>query len=233
MILIKLWTPKNPEYALTLPLALLCLLFGAVLLVESMMLQRAGSERAQRAGTAGQDASPVQAEPEAVFALPPVDDFSAFVDRPLFLEGRKPVVETEQAQETVQEDKTPLDLSLMGVMLSHQGQIAILAEASGKNRRVKVGGTIAGWRLVELKPDRVTMQRGEERRELPLMKPKPKGPGSAGAPAQPVPPGAARPGRGQQHAAPPPQPEPEPADLSDPDAEETDEPMDPESEAEE
>ena len=220
----RIWTPKSQDFALTLPLVLLCLLLGGALLLELLFVQRAASSRAHDAEVTDQQQLPSSVEPDAVFELPPLDEFSAFVDRPLFVEGRKPPVEGETTQTTKAEDLAPLELSLMGVMLSPHGQMAILAEASGKNRRVKLGGTIDGWRLTELKPDRITLQRGEEQRDLPLMKPRPKGPATAAAPGQPglLPPGARR-GKPAPAPAPPPQPA---VEVNEPGTEEMVEPAD-------
>lgn len=222
MNLVKLWTPKNAEYALTFPLGLLCIVLGSVLLLESLVVQRSGSDSAQTAG-ALEGASPENVEPEVAFELPPLDAFSPFVDRPLFMEGRKPAVEGEQAQAPQEEDLTPLTLTLMGVMFTPRGEMAIVAEASGKNRRVRMSGTIGGWRLVEVKPDRVTLQRGEERRDLPLMKPRPKGPATAAPPGQPAMPAGVPQGarRGRRPLMPDP-----PAELNEPDVDEMDDTAD-------
>ncbi|MBM4199854.1 MAG: hypothetical protein FJ189_01030 [Gammaproteobacteria bacterium] len=175
------WIAKYPDYAMTFPLAVLCGLLAVGLVVESLMMQRRGSERPS-ADRSAPVAQPVAlADGGDVFVLPAVDEFSDFVERPLFVEGRKPPPEDEQKQAAEVQDTTPLNLKLMGVMFSPSGELAILAEASGKNRRVRKGGTISGWRLVDLKTDHVTVQRGEERRDLALLKPRPK----AGGPGQP------------------------------------------------
>ncbi len=221
----RIWTPRNHDYALTLPLALLCLLLGLVLLVELFLVQRAASKRAQDAEGSAQEQPLGSGEPDAVFQLPPVEEFSAFVDRPLFVEGRKPPVEGEQqVQAPKAEDLAPLELSLMGVMFGPHGKMAILAEASGKNRRVKLDGTIDGWRLIELHPDRVTLQRGEERRDLPLMKPRPKMP--APAPGQPGAPPMGRRGQPIPQQRPPAPPQPA-VEVQEPDTEEMVEPLAP------
>jgi hypothetical protein len=99
--------------------------------------------------------------------------------------------------------------------LTPNGELAILAEASGKNRRVRKGGTLGGWRLVDIRPDHATLQRGDERRDLPLMKPKPKkGSPPGGVPGQgPVPGGPPAGFRGGPHppgGVPPDVSEPEP-----------------------
>lgn len=221
----RIWSPKNPEFALTLPLALVCLLLGVILMLESVVFQRAASVGGPGAGAGGSETAPERQEPDAAFELPPPDEFSAFVDRPLFMEGRRPAVESDQAEAPKEEELTPLALSLMGVTFGPHGQMAILAEASGKNRRVKLGGTIDGWRLIELKPDRVTLLRGQEKRDLPLLKPRTSGPQAPAAPGAqarrsfPVP----RDVRRRSRAPMPPEP---PVELTEPDAEEADEASD-------
>ncbi len=215
--MIKLPSPKSPEYGLTLPLALLCLVLGAVLVIESALMRRGDSDAAPGTVQSNPAAAESGADADAVFELPPLEEFSAFVDRPLFLEGRRPVAEAETLQTPKEEDLAPLALSLMGVMLSPRGEWAILAEASGKNRRVKLGGSIAGWRLVALKPDHVTVQRGDEKRDLPLMKPRPKGPAAGAGQPAPVPTGATPPGvrRPPRQPVPPPDQVPEGSEPDD------------------
>jgi len=214
------WMAIKPEFALTLPLGILCAALAVFLVLESFVFQRSITGGAPPSGTSGQEKLPGDLEPEEVFELPEVDGFSAFVDRPLFIEGRKaPPPEAEQAQTTQEKDATPLSLLLMGVMLSPRGEMAILSEATGKNRRVKKGGTINGWRLVEIKPDRATLQRGEERKELVLLKPKPKVAGATGGPGRAPTPGAPPPGA-RRASQPPVVPPPE---INEPEVEEPEE----------
>ncbi|WP_139556421.1 type II secretion system protein N [Methylotetracoccus oryzae] len=206
------WLAKYPDYALTFPLAILCLALGVGLAAELLLLQR--PDRGQPAPAVGSSISEPDpaADSEEAFELPSVEEFSDFVEKPLFVEGRKPPPEDEQKQAAQAQDTTPLNLKLMGVMFSPSGEMAILAEASGKNRRIRKGGSISGWRLVDLKTDRVTLQRGDERQDLPLLKPKPKTATAApppGRPRGPVPGGPL--GRGAQ--PPPDVPEPDPDDL--------------------
>jgi hypothetical protein len=213
------WLGTKPEFALTIPLGIVCAVLALALVVESYFFPRSGVRVGPPASVSGEEKPPGDLEPEDVFELPQVDEFSAFVDRPLFVEGRKPPPpESEQPQANQQQETSPLTLLLMGVMLSPRGEMAILAEPTGKNRRVKKGGTISGWRLVEIKPDRATLQRGEERKELVLLKPRPKlaGPATASGPGRPGVPPAAGARRGAQ---PPPE-------VNEPDVEELEEPED-------
>ncbi|CAL1241194.1 type II secretion system protein N [Candidatus Methylocalor cossyra] len=160
-------------------------------------------------------------EPE----FPALDDFEQMVERPLFMENRRPgeeVVETP----TAPAPQTPLNLKLMGVVFTPRGEKALLLDAKGKYKRLKLKDTLDNWTLVELGKDRVTLQQGEERKELPLLKKRPKPPP---APAQPSPPGAPpKPPQATPQPIPPPAPAPEePAeDSADSDDDTADEPMD-------
>lgn len=211
------WVPKNQEFALTVPLAVLCGVLLLALLVETLVLSRSGAPTGKSPDPAGPDAGGAGLESEQTFALPEVDAFSDFVDRPLFVEGRKPPPPEAEQPKTAEEDETtPLTLTLMGVLLTPRGELAILAQPSGKNKRVRKGGTLDGWKLVEIHTDRATLQRGEDRRDLPLMKPKPKKPQAPGSGPQGPGPGAVPPGlRGG-----PPQPGAMPPDVGEPEVEE-------------
>jgi hypothetical protein len=210
------WTPKNPDYALTLPLGVLCALLVAGLLLESVVFRRSGTEKPSPTAASATPQPAESADAETAFVLPSVEEYADFVDRPLFVEGRKPPPEEEQKQATEAQDTQPLSLKLMGVLFHPNGEMAILAEQSGKHRRIRKGGTISGWRLVDLKTDRVTVQRGDERRDLPLLKPRPKTAqlGTAGQPPQGPNPGGQPARRG---AHPPPEPvDPEVEDMEEP-----------------
>jgi Type II secretion system protein C len=210
------WLPKDPDYALTVPLGALCLLLIAGLMLESLVFRRPGTDQAPPSVTSAAEQPPLIPEGEGAFELPQVDEFADFVDRPLLVEGRKPPPpEEEQKQQAEAQDATPLSLKLMGVLFSPSGEMAILAEQTGKNRRVRKGATLNGWKLVELHRDRVTLQRGEERRDLQLLKPKPKSGSLAGAQGQP--PGSVPGGPpGKRGGRPPVEP---PVETEDPDAE--------------
>lgn len=219
------WIAKHPDYGLTFPLAVVCALLTVGFAVELAVLQRPGSEKGHTGAPAPPPLPGTGEEADVSFVLPPVEEFAEFVDRPLFVEGRKPPPEEAPKQAAEAQDTTPLNLKLMGVLFSPSGEMAIVAEATGKNRRVKKGGTISGWRLVSLKPDRVTVQRGEEQRDLVLLKPRPKT-GPPPGPGQPQPPGPG--GPPLRRGAHPPtdvvEPEPEememPPDAGDPGIEE-------------
>lgn len=115
------------------------------------------------------------------FKFPAVSEFHDLVERPLFVEGRRPLpdIPPEPPPAVVH---TPLDLKLMGLIFSPSGKLALLADPKGKYKRVKQGAVVGGWTLKELKADGVVMQQEGETKELALLKVKPKLPGQGVAP---------------------------------------------------
>ena len=80
---------------------------------------------------------------------------------------------------------SPLTLKLMGVVFTPKQHTALLVDAKGKYKRVRKNEALDGWTLVNLEPGKVTMQQGEEQKELMLLKPKPKALNAPNAPPQP------------------------------------------------
>ncbi|HYE36183.1 hypothetical protein [Methylocaldum sp.] len=121
--------------------------------------------------------------------LPDIQEYEAIVQRPLFMEGRRPGAEGGETTATTAQD-TPLTVKLMGVAFSPSDKTALFVDAKGKYKRLKKNGSIDGWTLVDFGQDRVTLQQGDEQRELMLLKPKPKtAPGQPQqTPQQPAPP---------------------------------------------
>ncbi len=127
------------------------------------------------------------------------ESYVDLVARPLFLKGRKPVEESSSEKEKEQTGSETLDWRLDGIYTGKNGLSALLsrstegavppvtaglapaaggvAGAKGKPdnyRRVAKNGDLDGWRLAEIKTDRVVFELGGESKELVLRKPKPK-----------------------------------------------------------
>ncbi|MBS1214896.1 MAG: hypothetical protein H6R26_3513, partial [Proteobacteria bacterium] len=112
----------------------------------------------------------------ADFALPDLDQYTEMTARPLFMEGRRPPPEDAQAAaEEAPADLKPLNIKLMGVVFTPKDKSALFVDEKGKYRRVRKNAQVDGWKLAEVREDRVVMeQQGGAQKELPLMKPKPK-----------------------------------------------------------
>lgn len=129
----------------------------------------------------GTDDTPINTA--SIADTPALESYEEMVSRPLFLQSRRPPTEDaqEEAPAAPAEPKTPLNAKLMGVILTPTGKIALLVDEKGKYKRGRKNTLIDGWKLVDIKEDRVTLEQGGEHKDLPLLKPKPK----ANAPAQP------------------------------------------------
>ena len=112
------------------------------------------------------------------------------VERPVFVPTRRPA---PPAVPTAQEAATPRmqkgQFVLTGTAVVEQKSVAFLREsAGGKSRSVRVGETINGLLVAEVKPDRVRLTMGEDSEELLLKVAV--GPRTTIQPAQPTAPGA-------------------------------------------
>ncbi|BBA36504.1 hypothetical protein sS8_4574 [Methylocaldum marinum] len=163
------WTRDN---LLSLILATVAGLLLIGVAVESAILK---NKRSTVAASSEKAANPQSAEPVETedFELPEIQEYETIVERPLFMASRRPGVEVGEATTTAAPD-TPLNVKLMGVAFTPNDKTALVVDAKGKYKRLKKNGTIDGWTLVEFAPDRVTLQRDAEQRELMLLKPKPK-----------------------------------------------------------
>lgn len=123
------------------------------------------------------------------FELPGLDRFSNTVDKPLFMESRKPPEEGETEQDTQPAQKVPLNLKLKGIATKNGKAVALFVDNRNKYKRLHVDESIEGWKLIEIQTDRAILeQEGGPKETLILFEPKPKkktSPAYAGAPVQP------------------------------------------------
>lgn len=206
--------PKwSREYLLTAVLAGVAAVLALSLAVEWLVLERSGSREVSPPSARTAPAPIDDTEIEGDFELPPLEDYRQMVERPLFMETRRPGAETNEAA-APQSPPRPINLKLMGVVWTPHGKIALLVDAKGKYRRLKMQDMLDGWTLVDLESDRATLQQGEKREVLPLLKKRPKPPpGTQPAPApppgQPAPPAQPAPAQPSgQGPVPAPQPQP-------------------------
>lgn len=169
--------PRIPrEYETPLFLAVASTLLVLAVLGEwgiKALSHRAVREGIELQAHAGSDVAQDQAV-EKDFALADLGHFADLVERPLFFQGRRPPVQVEVAKP----DK-PFDAQLHGVVAAPDGALALLKEKDGKYHRLREKEMLLGWRLTAILPDRVRLERGAEKMELLLQKPKPKESSSA------------------------------------------------------
>ncbi|PKM37679.1 MAG: hypothetical protein CVV06_04530 [Gammaproteobacteria bacterium HGW-Gammaproteobacteria-10] len=109
---------------------------------------------------------------------PSEDRYNDLVSRPLFIEGRRPAPEPEPERASETSSET-LDWELTGIYTVQQKPHVLLRRIKPlpdqkSHKKLPINDEIDGWRLVEVLPDKAILDRGGERKELILRKPKQK-----------------------------------------------------------
>lgn len=108
----------------------------------------------------------------ATRSLAPVrlDAFAEALERPLFVEGRRPPAEAAPAPAAMNVRALPLaGTTLLGVVGVGEARIALLSPPGGTTvERVREGASYRGWRLVRAEDRAVLLMRGEVERRLTL-----------------------------------------------------------------
>ena len=105
-----------------------------------------------------------------------LDKYLAMVEKPLFIQGRKPIesVEEELPPETSSDIE---QLALMGVYSLEGEYFALIDDKSAQGKKYfkkKKGDRIAGWVINQIESDRIVLLRGGQKKTVMLRKPKPK-----------------------------------------------------------
>ncbi len=105
--------------------------------------------------------------PEPTFSMPPIGNFSEIVERPIFIQSRR--APTEEASVIAEPERSPLDVVLVGVVVTSQERLALVRPVNGGDvSRLAEGDKIKGWNLITIQPDQVTFQRDEVETSLEL-----------------------------------------------------------------
>ena len=108
------------------------------------------------------------------------ENYQDLSTRPLFIKGRRAVIEpSKEAPQNIQITANTFDWQLNGVYTTANGLTALLSRAITKGtktryRKLIVGAEIDGWKLTEIKKDRVLFEQNNLSKELLLQKSKPK-----------------------------------------------------------
>lgn len=117
-------------------------------------------------------------------ALPAVSEFSETIERPLFMETRRPSPPPPPGPPPRSEPPAPVSFQLMGVIESPKGRLALIAEAKGKYRRLRLKDAIDGWEVTEIRDDRLFLEQGGLKQDIGLTKKRAKTAGDKSPPAQ-------------------------------------------------
>ncbi len=151
----------------------LCLLLAVIILVEWAFLP----SQPQLVNQKGQiNTGPAKADFESVsaFTLPPLTEFDAIKERPIFIEGRRPL---PPSQTVVQEQRPtpsrggsrPPKMVLSAILIINNEPMALLRNPpKGVSTRLKTGDEFQGWQVEKITPDRVTLKQSGKSEEFLL-----------------------------------------------------------------
>lgn len=152
----------------TVILLALCALIIAIVALEILnppRLQKAAPiSQLSPAVPGGEEISPFGS-----FTINPLSQYDEIIERPLFLNNRRPpevLPETAQGQP----DESG-ELRLLGVILTPERMLALLQfDGSDKATRLKIGEKAAGWQLEAISAGSVLLRKGEMVKNLPLVR---------------------------------------------------------------
>ena len=104
--------------------------------------------------------------PKAAFKLPDEANYEDVLERPLFVEGRRPPSDEpkDEEPEAEQQDLPPPKLSLVGVYVTPKGSTALVRnDATRDTVRVRLGDRFDGWEVTQIDDARLVLKkRGDE-----------------------------------------------------------------------
>ncbi len=175
--------PRLKPYTVPIGLGAGLLLLVIVILVEWFAFRHslAQNNKAPRAPNPETLGAAVSLEG---LGLPHVSEFSETVERPLFMESRRPSPPPPPGPPPRSEPPAPVTFQLMGVIESPKGRLALIAEAKGKYRRLRTKEAIDGWEVTEIRDDRLFLEQGGLKQDIGLTKKRAKTAGDKSAPPQ-------------------------------------------------
>ena len=111
-------------------------------------------------------------ETQANRPVPPLGTFSEMIERPLFREDRSPYVpetptEPEQPRDTGPDITTQISLS--AIVIDEDERIALIERTQDKKlQQLRQGEKFNGWTLNQIQADDITMQKGQQTRQIAL-----------------------------------------------------------------
>lgn len=117
------------------------------------------------------DPTRLAAPAEVMFSLPPLEAFSEFVERPLFLANRR--LRDPEVESTAQPESTPpadtASLTLNAVVIDGDDRFVLIRDRStGGLLSVHVGESVLGWVVTEIQGDSVVLNKQDQTEVLRL-----------------------------------------------------------------
>ena len=158
-------------------LVVLCVLLLIILFIEWEVSEPQASLNIETSATEEKPQNQGQKLPEIKLSRQSIDSYTHMVESPLFIKGRKPVV--DDIEETESEDVSRIeDLFLVGIYSIEEHLVALFIKKGmdGKHLKKAKGDDVSGWMLEEIKVDKVILERDGKKQTLMLRAPKPKQP---------------------------------------------------------
>lgn len=102
------------------------------------------------------------------------ESFIGIVERPLFIEGRKPLPDIETTSTEASANDQLDDWTLIGIYTKNKRQVALFRKQNeaGKFLKLNEDQTISNWQLKQIQADRVVLQQGGQEKSVILRKPR-------------------------------------------------------------
>jgi hypothetical protein len=156
------------KYPLTAVLGFVCTLLLAIL-VSELLFPPSPSVITPEASRTPQFPLLVKKDD---FSLPPLSQFQAIIERPLFLQNRRPILSATTETSPIASKETRLNqYSLTAVVIVPDKRLALLRSTTDKKiHKIEEGQDLQGWKLKEIKDDSALFQQVNESQELRLQR---------------------------------------------------------------
>ena len=155
-------------------LAAVCIIFVVIIIGEWFFAVQA-QKQALAPSTAIEKKTTNDEMPGIELTRQAEESYADLVSRPLFIKGRKPVNEPSPEEEQSIAVANIFDWELNGVYTTKKGLSALFSRSKSKiakdnHRRISLGADLDGWKLTEVRTDRVIFVQGGQQKELLLRK---------------------------------------------------------------
>lgn len=150
-----------------------CLVLVVILLLEWTYAHYSNKELLSSMDKIEQQSYVENKLPEIDLALVPIEHYTEMVARPLFVQGRKPIVEVEAEEIEVLDTGKIDDWILVGIYSIDKQFFASFKNLEEKKHKTKQeGDDISGWKIKEIQAENVILVRAGKEQIIPLRKPK-------------------------------------------------------------
>ncbi len=156
-------------------LAAVSLLLSIVLAIEWLIIRNPETQSVNIDGST-QTLDLTEDLPNYAAKIKALEYYAQIVERPLFIQSRRPIVEDDTTEEVVHQLGEIKDFELQGIYTVNGEMTALFnKKRAGKSfLKKKRDEDVAGWQIKQIMPDRVVLQSQGQQQTVMLRKPKPK-----------------------------------------------------------